>query len=62
MAEIIWSPRAIKDINEIAEYISKDSLQYAETQTKMFFSKVSALEKYPLIGRMVPELKINTIR
>jgi len=30
MAEIVWSPRAIKDIDEIANYIAKDSLQYAK--------------------------------
>jgi len=62
MAEVIWSPRAIKDISEIAEYIAKDSLQYAEIQTRLFISKVSTLEKYPFAGRMVPELGINTIR
>jgi toxin ParE1/3/4 len=62
MAEIVWSPRAIKDIDEIANYISKDSLQYAQTQTKLFFSTAETLEKYPYRGRVVPELGIATIR
>lgn len=57
MAEIIWSPRSLKDIDEIANYISKDSLQYAETQVSQFFTKVKILQKHPLSGRMVPELK-----
>ena len=62
MAEVTWSARSLKDINEIAEYISKDSFQYAEQQVLQFFSKAKLLEKQPMIGRMVPELKIFSIR
>jgi plasmid stabilization system protein ParE len=62
MAEIVWSPRAIKDIDEIATYIAKDSLQYAEAQTRLFFSTVEVLERYPYRGRVVPELGADNIR
>lgn len=62
MAEMIWSARAIKDINEIGDYISKDSFQYAEEQVRQFFIKAKLLERQPLIGRIVPELKIFAIR
>jgi plasmid stabilization system protein ParE len=55
MVKIVWAPRAIKDIQEIAEFISKDSLQYADEQVKLFFTEATILEKYPHIGRMVPE-------
>lgn len=62
MAQIIWSARSIKDIDEIAGYISKDSFQYAEEQVRQFFVKAKFLEKHPLIGRIVPELKGFSIR
>ena len=62
MAEIVWSPRAVKDIIEIAEYISKDSLQYAKAQTSAFITVAVALEKHPYKGRIVPELGISNIR
>lgn len=62
MAEIIWSPRSIKDIDEIAAYIAKASLQYAEAQVKMFFFTASILEKYPYKGRIVPELALSGTR
>jgi addiction module RelE/StbE family toxin len=62
MAEIVWSPRAIKDIDEIASYIAKDSLQYAEAQTKLFFFTAEVLEVYPYRGRIVPEIDLSTIR
>jgi len=62
MAEIIWSPRAIKDIHEIAEFISKSSIQYAEEQVRSFFAAATLLENYPFRGRIVPELGISSIR
>ena len=62
MAEIIWSARSIKDIEEIANYISKDSLQYAEEQVRQFFIKSKFLEKHPWFGRDVPEIGISSIR
>jgi addiction module RelE/StbE family toxin len=62
MAEVIWSPRSLRDIEDIAGHISKDSLQYAEEQVKQFFNKEKVLQKHPLFGRMVPELKIFAIR
>ena len=30
MVEIIWTDTAIENLNDIAEYISKDSIKYAE--------------------------------
>jgi toxin ParE1/3/4 len=49
-------------MDEIAEYISKDSFQYAKEHGRQFFIKVKLLEKNPLMGRMVPEVKIFAIR
>ena len=62
MAEVVWTPRALKDIDEIAAYIAKDSIQYAEEQVKIFFERAFILEKYPFIGRRVTELKIDSVR
>jgi len=62
MVEVIWSPRSLKDINEIANFIAKDSLQYAQAQVQLFFQKVQTLEQYPTSGRMVPELQTPSIR
>lgn len=62
MAQIVWSYRSIKDIDEIATFISKDSIQYAEEYVKLFFEKARGLEKYPHSGRPVPELGLSSIR
>ncbi|MEP6514312.1 MAG: type II toxin-antitoxin system RelE/ParE family toxin [Parafilimonas sp.] len=55
MAEVIWSPQALKDIDEIADYISHNSIQYAQIQTERFFEKANILKKYPHFGRPVSE-------
>ena len=39
MAEIVWSPSSIKDINAIAEYIAKDSLMAAKNMVELFFKR-----------------------
>jgi len=62
MAKVVWSPRAVKDINEIAEFIAKDSLQYAKAQTRLFVKEAEGLENHPFRGRVVPELGLNNIR
>jgi hypothetical protein len=30
MVEIVWTDSAIQDLNDIGEYIAKDSIRYAE--------------------------------
>jgi len=62
MAEIVWSPQALKDIHEIAEFIALDSIQYAKAQTKLFIQEAIVLERQPYKGRVVPELGISNIR
>ena len=62
MAKVVWSPRAIKDIKEIAEFIAKDSLQYAKAQTRLFIEEGESLESHPYQGRVVPEIQVSNIR
>jgi len=62
MAQVVWSDRAIKDIDQIASYIAKDSLQYAKEYVKLFFERAQVLEKYPYFGRAVPEINMSSIR
>ncbi len=59
---ILWSQEAIDDIESIANYIQKDSLQYAKSVVQTFFSKVEILTEFPLIGRVVPEYDNENIR
>jgi toxin ParE1/3/4 len=55
VVEVIWSDNALSDIEEIAGFIERDSLQYASLVTSEIFQSVKVLSQFPRIGRKVPE-------
>jgi len=61
MAQIEFTYQALSDIDDIAMYISHDSLHYAELQVEKIFKRIEILEQFPLIGRIVPEFNIKSI-
>lgn len=62
MAEIIWTIGAIDDLEEIAEYISRDSRVYASAFVSRLIGSTEKLREFPLLGRIVPEFKDKNIR
>lgn len=62
MAEIVWSERAIKDLENIGEYIAKDSIRYAELVVQKLFNRPQHLVNAPYLGRIVPEFESENIR
>ncbi len=60
--EVRWTLYSLEDIENIAEFISKGSLFYAQVQTERFFQRVEILETYPQAGRKVPEINSPDIR
>ena len=62
MVEVKWTARSIKDINEIAEYISKDSFFYASGVVARIFSQEESLKNNIQFGRIVPEFDNKIIR
>jgi toxin ParE1/3/4 len=64
MAEIkiIWSKGALKDIEEIISFISKDSTQYATRFASKIIDSIEVLKTFPEIGRIVPEYDNKNLR
>ena len=62
MAQLIWAPSALKDIDTIATYIAKDSIQAAENIVELFFEKAEVLSKHPGFGKPVPEINDPAFR
>jgi len=62
VAEIIWSDNALGDIEEIAAYIERDSIYYAELLVQKIFENGNNLEFLPRRGRKVPERNDPSIR
>ncbi len=61
-ANIIWSEQALDDIDAIAEYINRDSPFYAQRVAEEILELVPSIAEQPQIGRIVPELKDESVR
>ena len=59
---VIWSPRAIDDVESIAAYIAHDSEAYAASVVRKVLAKTRNLTAFPRVGRMVPEFEDDTTR
>jgi plasmid stabilization system protein ParE len=46
----------LDDIDSIAEYIARDSLDLAVLFVRRLFEATDRLQKFPLSGRMIPEI------
>ena len=62
MVKITWTKKAVKDLNIIFEYISKDSEFYALNLINNIFRKIDVLQHHPRIGRIIPEKGVETLR
>ena len=62
MVEINWTDFAIENLNDIGDYIEKDSFRYAKIVVNSLFDSTEILEQHPLIGRIVLEFENNDIR
>ncbi len=62
MARVIWTNPALADVQHIIEYISNDSLFYAERVGTRIVQAPRRLKQFPFSGRVVPEFSDNNIR
>jgi len=60
--KINWTEPAINDLDNIYEYIARDSKYYAKSFTGKIFNYVEHLQDNPKIGRVVPEANERQIR
>jgi toxin ParE1/3/4 len=60
MAQIVWTEPALRDLDEIAEYIALDKYSAAQNLVEQVFSRVAQLQEFPESGRKPPELPKNS--
>lgn len=60
--KIKWSPRAAFNLQEICDFIAKDSEYYAILFAKRVTAIVKAIPKFPKSGRRVLEYNDDNIR
>ena len=59
---VVWSPRAVRDLEAIADYIAEDSPAYASVVVRSIVSQTKRLARFPRSGRKVPEFDDENIR
>jgi toxin ParE1/3/4 len=59
---VIWSAKALADVEAIASYIAKDSSSYASTVVRKILTSTRSLSNFPSSGRRVPEFDDDSIR
>lgn len=62
MAKIIWTDRALNDLENIGNYISQDSFKYAKITLQRILESAKLVETNPKIGRVVHEIGNKNIR
>jgi toxin ParE1/3/4 len=59
---VIWSPRALDDVDSIASYIARDSLAHASAVVAKIIRTTRLLKQFPFAGRVVPEFEDESLR
>ena len=59
---VLWTEPAETDLDELFEYIARDSPIYAEQFTARILEAIIKLADFPRIGRRVPEADSENIR
>ena len=62
MARLVWTEPALRDLEDIAEYIALDDTAAAKRLVSKVFTAVERLEDFPESGRKPPELKHTQYR
>lgn len=62
MVKIVWTEASINDLKEIFEYISEDSVRYANLTVIKIYQGAQVIAVNPYMGRIVPALNKTLIR
>jgi hypothetical protein len=60
--KLIWTQLAIDDLDDIANFIAKDSEDYAKIFVRKIVEQVERIPNFPLLGRVVPEIQDEQVR
>jgi toxin ParE1/3/4 len=59
---IVWSKRAVQDLDTLTAYIAADSPAYAGVVLKNIVNQTRVLARFPRAGRKVPEFDDENMR
>jgi toxin ParE1/3/4 len=62
MAEVIWTIRAVEQVEQIGSFIEKDSPFQARRVVQLIIKETRKLKEHPRIGKMIPEVEEDQYR
>ena len=62
MAQVVWSPSSLEDIDHIAQYIARDSQDRAALFVERLIESTDRLKEHPTSGRVIPEIGQESCR
>ena len=62
MVEIKWSDLADENLQDIYDFIAKDSIRFADKEINRIFKRVEILRTFPNSGKIVLDFEIETVR
>lgn len=62
MAEVIWTIKAVEQVEQIGSYIEKDSPFQARRVVQLIIKKTHKLKEHARIGKMIPEVQEDRYR
>ena len=60
--KLIWTPGAVRDLEQIHAYIAADAPRYADVVAARIVDAFERLTEFPQSGRVVPELGRADVR
>lgn len=62
MVKIVWTEASINDLKGVFNYISEDSIRYANLTVDKIYQRAQVIYVNPYSGRLVPEFNKLLIR
>ncbi|PSF38960.1 type II toxin-antitoxin system mRNA interferase toxin, RelE/StbE family [Aphanothece hegewaldii CCALA 016] len=59
---VIWSSKAVEDVDAIATYIARDSPSYAAAVVRRILDTTHQLKEDPMTGKVPPEFTEESVR
>jgi plasmid stabilization system protein ParE len=56
MGQVVWAPSALEDIEQVAQFIARDSADQAALFVGRLIEVTDRLGSIPLSGRIIPEI------
>jgi plasmid stabilization system protein ParE len=56
MAQVIWTIKAIEQVEQIGSFIERDSPFQARRVVQLIIKETRKLKEHPRIGKMIPEV------